>query len=68
MLTSRMKIQWVKEESGTKELELGCLFTKESSIYCGQLHFDPASESEYANPRNQDITKMNYSQVAKRHE
>ena len=44
-----------QKESGTKEVELGCPLTEESSIYCGQLRFDPASKSEYANPRNQDI-------------
>jgi len=53
-LTSRKKIPWVKGV-WHEELELGCLLAKESSIYGGQLHFDPASESEYANPRNQDI-------------
>ena len=44
-----------KGKSGTRGLELVRLLTMESSIYCGQLHFDPASESEYANPKNQDI-------------
>ena len=56
--TKCSRVGWRSRESKEarhKKLELGCLLAKESSIYGGQLHFDPASESEYANPRNQDI-------------
>ena len=53
------RVGWRSRESKRRvwheELGLGCLPAKGSSIYGGQLHFDPASESEYANPRNQDI-------------
>jgi len=50
-----MEIREPKGRVWYEELELGCLLAKESSIHGGQLHLDPPSESEYANPRNQDI-------------